>query len=152
MNESIVFFDGPCTLCQKSVQWLVRNEKSQSLKFAPLGGVTAQKLLSPALRKQPYQGLVFYHNQTSYTGSKAIVALAKFINPPWSFLMRQCPHWGYQLVAKNRTRIFSQKHCLPMATRSCNANSRLNHVLKQLRILRLICNYDFRRSNEIQMN
>tara|TARA_B110000444_G_scaffold179042_1_gene167782 strand:+ start:616 stop:996 length:381 start_codon:yes stop_codon:yes gene_type:complete len=108
VEESIVFFDGPCTLCQKSVQWLARHEKSQSLKFAPLGGVTAKKFLNQALRTPPYEGVVFYHNQTSYTGSKAIVALAECLNPPWSFLMRQCPHWGYQLVAKNRTRIFSQ--------------------------------------------
>ena len=41
----IVFFDGYCSLCNALVDWLIRIDKSNQLKFASLQGETAAKLL-----------------------------------------------------------------------------------------------------------
>jgi predicted DCC family thiol-disulfide oxidoreductase YuxK len=49
----LVLFDGVCGLCDRTVQILLREDKSQVLKFAPLQGTTAEQVMSrhPEIKK-----------------------------------------------------------------------------------------------------
>ena len=40
----IVFFDGECGLCARSVRWLLDHDPSGVLRFAPLQGETARRM------------------------------------------------------------------------------------------------------------
>ena len=59
-TSAVVFFDGPCVLCQRSVQWMaghLRSDVSEhALKFASLQGDMAQRLLPEHLRTAPPSG------------------------------------------------------------------------------------------------
>ncbi|MFT5184857.1 MAG: putative DCC family thiol-disulfide oxidoreductase YuxK, partial [Flavobacteriales bacterium] len=37
-NSKIIFFDGICGLCNKAVDFLLRHDSKQRLKFSPLQG------------------------------------------------------------------------------------------------------------------
>ena len=41
----VVFFDGVCTLCQRSVRYLLKHDKNKRLKFTSLQGQYAKKIL-----------------------------------------------------------------------------------------------------------
>lgn len=51
-RERIVFYDGDCGLCQRSIQQLLELDTQGVLKFAPLQGETAARELPESLRRQ----------------------------------------------------------------------------------------------------
>ena len=42
IKRPILFFDGDCVLCNRTVQWLIRHERHDTLQFAALNSETAQ--------------------------------------------------------------------------------------------------------------
>jgi predicted DCC family thiol-disulfide oxidoreductase YuxK len=46
-GRHIVFFDGVCGLCDKTVRFLLRHDRHDRLRFAPLQGETARRVLPP---------------------------------------------------------------------------------------------------------
>ncbi|MEN8661406.1 MAG: thiol-disulfide oxidoreductase DCC family protein [Lentimonas sp.] len=50
--ERILFYDGDCGICTRSVRFLLKCDRKQRLHFAPLQGVTAQSLLPEGHRKE----------------------------------------------------------------------------------------------------
>ena len=108
----ILFFDGHCGLCNKSVDFVSTRDLKGVFQFAPLQGETAQHLLMPEdlrdLRSLVLlaDGKVFRHSSAVVkilwclgNGWKAIAALLWLIPRPFRDL-------GYRLVARNRYRIF----------------------------------------------
>ncbi len=49
VTERIIFFDGVCGLCNRFVDGLLRADRKQQFRFAPLQGSTAQALLPPGM-------------------------------------------------------------------------------------------------------
>ena len=45
MHEHLIFFDGECPFCHRSVRHLIEIDKQKRLVFAPLQGETAQEIL-----------------------------------------------------------------------------------------------------------
>ncbi|HLK16196.1 MAG TPA: DCC1-like thiol-disulfide oxidoreductase family protein [Fimbriimonadaceae bacterium] len=43
----IVFYDGDCGLCARSVQFVLKRDKESRFRFAPLQGATAERLIGP---------------------------------------------------------------------------------------------------------
>jgi len=46
-GRHIVFFDGVCGLCDRTVRFLLRRDRHDRLRFAPLQGETARRMLPP---------------------------------------------------------------------------------------------------------
>jgi len=109
----VVFFDGPCVLCQRSVQWMaghLRSDVSEhALKFASLQGDLARRLLQERLRTAPLPGVVVWQGGDVRVAEDALCALAPFLMAPWSWLCRAVPGWGYAWVARNRTAWFGTR-------------------------------------------
>jgi predicted DCC family thiol-disulfide oxidoreductase YuxK len=112
----IVFFDGPCALCQASVQWLRRHEQpavatGDVLRFAPLQGETARALLPVALRTEPLDEVVFrLSGGETLTGAAAVRALSGWLRlGPAAWLMKATPLWAYRAVARRRLRVWGRR-------------------------------------------
>lgn len=45
MDRRILFYDGACPMCNHMVLWLLKREVKNEVFFAPLEGITAQKVL-----------------------------------------------------------------------------------------------------------
>ena len=114
----VVFFDGVCTLCQRSVRYLLKHDKKKVLKFASLQGEYAKKILPPEDLNN-LESLLFYNKKTIYKKSGAVLELCKVLGGGHKLLLvgyllpKFLRDGLYSMIAKNRYRWFGQQeHCM----------------------------------------
>ncbi|MBW6460836.1 MAG: DUF393 domain-containing protein [Bacteroidales bacterium] len=138
----IVFFDGICILCNRSVDFLIKNDKKGRLKFASLQSEAADYLLSSDhIRPEFPETIIYYDNGRIYEKSTAVLKIFKELRQPFraiSLLLiipRPIRDWLYDIVAKNRYRWFGKlKHCRPAYQRQqyiCDDNKRKSSGLEK---------------------
>lgn len=44
-SRPVIFFDGVCNLCNRSVQFVIKHDKKQQFLFAPLQGIAGAEAL-----------------------------------------------------------------------------------------------------------
>lgn len=111
----VVFFDGVCGLCNSSVDFVLRHDVQGRLKFAPLQGETAARLL-PSADRENLGSLVLWDNGRMYRRSPAVVRILWRLGPFWRLMggliwLVPLPlrNAGYRLVAALRYRLFGKK-------------------------------------------
>ncbi len=117
MNDSdkIVLFDGVCNFCATSVQFIIRHDKTNSLKFASLQSVLGQELLTKYNMSKDLEGVVFIENNKAYFKSAAAFKIVRYFGGFWqilnifSVLPLFLTDFGYDIIAKNRYRWFGKK-------------------------------------------
>lgn len=120
-HRAILFFDGHCNLCNRSVDFVLRHDRRHRLKVASLQGETAQKELSDDLRGA-LDTLVLKVDGQIYTQSSGALRTAGLLGFPWSlariFLLvpRFIRDGIYNWVSRNRLRWFGQRDTCRMPT------------------------------------
>ncbi|RMG35272.1 MAG: DUF393 domain-containing protein [Planctomycetota bacterium] len=111
----IVFFDGECGLCHRTVDFALRRDRNGRLWFAPLQGSTAEALL-PVETRRDLDSVVFWRNGCGYSRSAAVVALLWTLGGIWRVVAavlwcvpRPLRDLGYRWVARNRFRWFGRR-------------------------------------------
>jgi predicted DCC family thiol-disulfide oxidoreductase YuxK len=111
----VVFFDGVCGLCNSSVDFVLRHDRMGRLKFAPLQGATAVRLL-PAEDRENLDSLVLWDDGRMFRRSSAVVRILWRLGPSWRALggvlwLIPLPlrNAAYRLVAALRYRLFGKK-------------------------------------------
>ena len=115
----VVFFDGLCGLCDRTVQMLLERDTDQRLCFAPLQGLTAQRLRESYASAFPADAdsLVFLDNTRGtprfLVRSKASFAIAREVPSlrRWAWLSlvpRPLTDLAYRALAALRYRLFGQ--------------------------------------------
>ena len=120
MNHTIVFFDDSCLLCNRTLQWILRNEKTHTLHFAPLSGIHAQGLIE-RFSTVP-DSIIVSKNNELYVKSVAIIHVLREMGGIWKLLsicLRCIPNYirdiVYDIIAKNRYQWFGTvEECLLM--------------------------------------
>lgn len=113
-NKSILFFDGDCGLCSRSVRFLIKQDKRKRLYFAPLQGVAAQAILPLEYREVIdtiiYQRVAPDGQVTRLIRSDAALLALIDTGSLWKVLARitlwlpkRLRDWGYDRIAKNRS-------------------------------------------------
>ncbi len=115
VGHPVVLFDGVCHLCQSSVQFLIKRDLRQRLRFASLQSPFGRRLLaSQGLDPVAMTSIVFVEAGQSYQESTAALKVAAYLKAPWRFLAwcRVLPRWlrdpVYRWIAKNRYRWFGK--------------------------------------------
>jgi predicted DCC family thiol-disulfide oxidoreductase YuxK len=123
-QSAILFYDGECGLCSRSVRFLMKRDKKAALKFAPIQGETATRYLSPSLREQ-LSTVIYYRPSPSgddgsqrLLRSEAILCALIDTGSAWRWPARVA-HWlprswrdiAYDWVARNRHRFFPKGSC-----------------------------------------
>jgi len=125
MNEHnhIVFFDGICNLCNSTIDFLVRNNPNENLKFSSLQSEFTRKFLAEySINLNQLSTIYFYENGQLYKKSKAAFHIAQHLNAPYrylnffSFLPEGFTNFFYDLIAKNRYRLFGKKETCRIPT------------------------------------
>lgn len=113
-QDPIVFFDGVCGLCNSAVDWLLRVDRRGELKFAPIQGETAQRMLPP-FGDEPEAWSIYYVGPEGIkTHSNAAIAIARRLGGAWSALAwvaiipRPLRDLVYRFIARNRYRWFGK--------------------------------------------
>jgi len=109
--EPLVFYDGQCGLCDRSVRWLLRRDRGGKLRFAPLQGTTAAALLQHDIRAD-MTSLVLLDADGVHVRSEAAIRVVMHLGGAWRLarVLRSVPHrmrdGAYDLVARRRHRWF----------------------------------------------
>lgn len=121
-EQTILFFDGVCGLCNLFVDFVLKHDKQQHLFLSPLQGETAARLLSEHDCTQ-LDSVVFWEHNQGVRYSTAVVRI--LLNLGWGWRILGCLLWlipfpirnlGYRIIAKSRYRIFGKKETCRMPT------------------------------------
>lgn len=109
---NVVFYDGACAVCNRSVRFILRHERDQQLKFCALQSEIGQALL----KEQGVDGvelntIYFLDDDGIHDRSTAVMKICRHLHRPLSWLAYfQCIPLSlrdrlYEIVAKHRYRI-----------------------------------------------
>lgn len=119
MNSPVIYFDGVCSLCNGWVDFLMRIDHRATLRFAPLQGETAARVLgslnTPENPADP-DSIVFARGARVSRKSDAVAGILLTVGGPWRLLgfaiamvPRSIRDRVYDLVARNRYRWFGKR-------------------------------------------
>ncbi|MCJ0743918.1 thiol-disulfide oxidoreductase DCC family protein [Pedobacter montanisoli] len=119
-KKLVVFFDGECNLCNRSVQFIIKRDRKDCFSFASLQGETAKGMLADlGLSNGTNQSIILWENGRLYRQSDAALRIVKRLNGFWSLLYGfiiipafiRNPIYNY--IARNRYKWFGKAdHCL----------------------------------------
>ena len=119
-GKIIVLFDGVCNLCNGAVQFINKRDPLSKFLFASLQSDFGQtQLLKLGLDSTQLHSIIVLENGKFYERSDAALKIASGLSQPWSMLgaFRILPQflrdWAYDLIAKNRYKMFGkQESCM----------------------------------------
>lgn len=115
-NRPILLFDGVCNLCSNSVQFVLKRNKKNNIRFASLQSDFARELLLNSNLPTDYlKSLVLIENGKTFVKSDAALHLCKHLNGMWKIfkVLLIVPRFIrdpiYDLVGKYRYSWFGKK-------------------------------------------
>ncbi|WNB92398.1 thiol-disulfide oxidoreductase DCC family protein [Bacillus sp. NEB1478] len=122
-HDLVLLFDGVCNLCNSSVQFILKHEKNEELKFAAIQSESGKELLSRYhIDTAQTDSVIFIENGKVYFMSDAVLTLTRYLRSPWNlsknFLVfpRPLRDFLYKRIAKNRYRWFGKKESCMIPT------------------------------------
>lgn len=113
-KKPILFYDGSCGLCHGVVRWAVRHDRAGVFSYAPLQGVTFDRLLGAQREQLPDTVMILDENDGLYLRSNAVIFMLQRLG--WQQLastLAVAPAMFrdalYSAVAKLRFAIFGRK-------------------------------------------
>lgn len=115
-QNPVLLFDGVCNLCSRSVQFVLKHNKKENIRFASLQSEFGTKTLATSNLPSDYtSSLVFLDNGKTYVKSDAALKLVKHLSGFWKlgsiFLLvpKFIRNPVYNWVARNRYKWFGKK-------------------------------------------
>lgn len=77
-EKGLVLFDGVCNFCNNSINFIIRHDKNDRFRFAPLQSETGKKtLVKFGLQDTKIESVVLVENGKCYTKTTAALRIAK---------------------------------------------------------------------------
>jgi predicted DCC family thiol-disulfide oxidoreductase YuxK len=115
-GRPIIFFDGVCALCNRTVNGILARDHDAQFRFAPIQGETAERFLPP-LDDDPGTWSIVYVDETGvHRESDAAIRIARRLGGGLAGLLglarivpRALRDPVYRLIARNRYRWFGRR-------------------------------------------
>jgi predicted DCC family thiol-disulfide oxidoreductase YuxK len=119
-GRTLLLYDGVCGLCNGIVRLLLRQDKLDKLRYAPMQSALGREILARFGQSGLPDGVVLITDVLSsqerlYRRSDAVAASLQLLSTPWRLLgkalvlvPRPLREWGYGIVARLRYRIFGR--------------------------------------------
>ncbi len=122
----IVFFDGYCNLCNRSVAFIIARDQHERFRFASLDSPTATtRLAAYAERTQLPDSVLLLDDEGLHARSDAARRIARHLTRPWPWLAalsglvpRAVRDVLYNVIARNRLRWFGRRDTCSIPTPS----------------------------------
>jgi predicted DCC family thiol-disulfide oxidoreductase YuxK len=114
----ILLFDGDCSFCNKSVQFILEKEKKKTLLFASLQSEIGKKILAEHKVPKDIDSIVLVKNNKAYWNSSAALRVTKYLRGGYPLLQGFLiiPYFirdfFYKLIAKNRQKLIKDRFCI----------------------------------------
>lgn len=119
-HEPILFYDGDCGLCARSVRWCLKHDRAGRLRYAPLQGST-YAALPQAGKPTAVETMVVLDRRGLHVRGDAVLALLAHVGGFWrglALLGRGVPRFIrdrlYGYVAARRLRWFGPASACPL--------------------------------------
>jgi predicted DCC family thiol-disulfide oxidoreductase YuxK len=114
--KSIILFDGVCNFCNKTVNIIIKHDRADKFRFAPLQSVYSQDMLFKfGLSQQALSSVILIEEGQLFTKSDAVIKIAHQLSgwPQLFFYMKWIPkvirNFFYDVLAKYRYRLFGKQ-------------------------------------------
>jgi predicted DCC family thiol-disulfide oxidoreductase YuxK len=122
--KKIILFDGVCNLCNRAVQFVLKRDKKDIFRFAPLQSETGKRLVKErAIDTTKIDSIILIEPDIAYyTKSDAALEIGKSFGGGWKMLRifewipRVLRDWVYDLVARNRYAWFGKRDACMVPT------------------------------------
>jgi predicted DCC family thiol-disulfide oxidoreductase YuxK len=107
-RRPILFYDGECGLCDRFVARVLRADRRGVLRFAPLQGETARRLLPPLPPDRRDWSVAFLDEEGVHRRSDAVLRILRRLGGAWAvlslarFVPRPVRDAVYRHVARRR--------------------------------------------------
>lgn len=87
-QDTIIFYDGDCGLCNRVIQFILKNERGEKLLFCSLQSEFGTEFL----KRKGYDAkrlntLYFYNGSKVFKKSSAVIQIIPFLKKPWSICL-----------------------------------------------------------------
>jgi predicted DCC family thiol-disulfide oxidoreductase YuxK len=125
-GRAVLLYDGVCGLCNSFVKLLLRHDKLDKVRYAPLQSSLGREILARFGEHSFPDGVVLITNvltsqERLYRRSDAVAAALQLLRTPWRLLGRTLTlvprplrEWGYGIVARLRYRVFGRYTACPV--------------------------------------
>lgn len=116
-DKELILFDGVCNLCNSSVQYVIKHDKSDRFLFAPLQSDIGESIIKAYdIDTSKTDSILLYSEDNGLAiKSTAALKIARHLGFPRNVLsvFRIVPvfirNWVYDIVAKNRYKWYGQR-------------------------------------------
>ena len=114
-SHPIIFFDGVCNLCNRSVQFVIKRDKEGIFRYASLQSASGQQILNEySLPQDHFNSFILFDNGKIYTRSDAALRVSSQLKGwKWTRVFRIVPRFVrdavYNLIARNRYKWFGKR-------------------------------------------
>ena len=117
MKETrVILFDGVCNFCNYWVIFAIKRDRKKKLRFTPLQGETAMRLL-PQYNLNPtsLSSVIFIDSGKAWTQSSAAIRICKHLDGGWKLfygliiIPKFIRDFFYNIIARNRYKWFGKK-------------------------------------------
>lgn len=112
----VLFFDGVCNLCNRTVQFIIRHDRKKRFRFATLqSNAGAEAMAQTKLPNNTAGSVILFHRGAYYKQSAAALHILKLLGGLWQllFIFILVPpfvrNYIYNVVAKNRYKWFGKR-------------------------------------------
>jgi predicted DCC family thiol-disulfide oxidoreductase YuxK len=125
-GRALLLYDGVCALCNGVVQFLMKSDRLDKFRYAPLQSDLGREVLARfSIHTFPDGVMLLTDALTSdehlYQRSDAVAAALQRLSAPWRVVgkaLRLVPRplrdWGYGIVARFRYRLFGRYDTCPV--------------------------------------
>ena len=114
-QHTVIFFDGNCILCNRSVGLILKNDSGKEFLFASLQSDAAKNiLLHYNLKNISPSSILLLAEDKVYDKSEAVLKICQKLDWPWriftlfKYLPKRFRDYMYDGIAKNRYRWFGK--------------------------------------------
>lgn len=114
-NQHIVFFDGVCNLCNKSVQYIIKKDKHKLFRFTSLQSDFTAHFFTQHQYAPPTDSIIYWDTRQFHIQSAAVLKIACLLGFPTSLLAagyilpKPLRDAMYRLIARNRYKWFGKR-------------------------------------------
>jgi len=125
-NDKIIFFDGECNFCNKTVDFVFKRNGKKDIKYSSNQSDFAKGFLKDHFGSEENVDLgtiYYFRNSKLYSKSSAVLMISKDLNFPYPILSglwivpKFIRDWFYTLFAKNRYLLFGRSNSCRIVTK-----------------------------------
>ena len=124
MGKKVILFDGVCNLCNGAVNWIIRRDRKDTFRFAPLQGEVGKALTAARhIDTGKVDSIILIDpGMAYYIKSEAALEIARdlkgygFIPVVFGWIPVKVRDAIYDLVARNRYRVFGKQEACMIPT------------------------------------